>query len=600
MYKPDAPILTEDEALFIGENFRRTAWQAFVFILPFLRRHLGRLILVCLADIAIILLNFIPPWFGTYLIDRAFPQRDWRLAMFIISLMLATTLTVQVTTAIRKFIYSYVEIRIPLDLRAQIYRHIQKFRLDTIEATPVGEYLFRLAVDTDRVAHTIYRILPTATMLFQFALILAFSTYADPIITLFVVLFIIPWTLLFYWVTSISRVLDRRRLRLAEIRDSGIQQATSSFSLIKSFSNERLELHKNVVRAGAAQRVAVHGYLFLVPFELITQKILPYARQTTVFVYLAQKVVMGEMTLGMTVPLMSYLNRLNYPIERMVNFFNWVRQTMISVERIMHVLQTEPSIKDKPNALRISTLTGLVEVSGVTFSRPSLALKDINLKLEPGKKVAVVGPSGAGKSTLVSLLLRTNLPQSGHILIDGHDLSDLHLESYLRNIGIVMQDTFLFGGTLAENLRFVRPEANDEAILSVLSDVGLSDWVASLPTGLNEDLQSGSQLSVGQRQRIGIARALLLNPSLLILDEPTSALDASSEAEVMALLNKVGTDRAVLLVTHRLDTVINADEILVLNHGEIAERGSHEYLMLKMGLYSEMQRVYRQREKVPA
>ncbi|HMS56356.1 MAG TPA: ABC transporter ATP-binding protein [Fimbriimonadaceae bacterium] len=594
-FVPDAPLLTEEEALYVSANFRRSAWQAFLFIMPFLRPHLLRLILVCIADIAIIILNFIPPWYGTYLIDRAFPQRDWKMASTIIVLLLATTLLTQLLIAIRKFVYNYVEVRIPLDLRARMYRHIQRFKLETIDATPIGEVLFRLTVDTDRVAHTIYRILPTFTMLVQFALILGFSTYTDPVISLFVLLFIIPWTILFYWVTSISRVLDRRRLYLAEVRDSGIQQTASSFGLVKAFANERLERHKNVVRAGGAQRVAVHGYLFLVPFELVTQRILPYARQTTVFLYLSWKVVNGQMTLGTMVPLTTYLNRLNYPIERMVNFFNWVRQTMVSVERMMKILQTQPSIVDKPGAVRLTSVSGNVEVRDVTFQRQGQnpALSSVSLTLQPGKRVAIIGPSGAGKSTLVNLILRSNVPNQGAVLIDGVDVRDLEIESFLRRIGVVNQETFLFGGTLGDNLRFVKPEATDEELDTVLRSVGLGTFLDAQPNGLNQDLQSGTSLSIGQKQRIGIARSLLSDPRLLILDEPTSALDAASESEVMAVINRLSGDRAVLMVTHRLDTILDFDEIIVLELGRVAGRGTHSELMQTCPLYVELRQSYR-------
>lgn len=599
-FVPDAPPLTEEDALLLGSNFRRSAWQAFVFILPFLRPHLVRLGFVCLADIAIITLNFIPPWFGTYLIDRAFPQRDWRLASTLIALLIGTTLLTQLLIAIRKFVYNYVEVRIPLDLRARMYRRLQQFKPETTDATPVGELLFRLTVDTDRVAHTIYRILPTTTMLVQFLLVLGFSTYTDPLISLLVLVFIIPWTALFYWVTTISRVLDRRRLHLAEMRDAGIQQTASSFALIKSFGNERLERHKNVVRAGAAQRIAVHGYLFLVPFELVTQKLLPYARQTTVFLYLSWKVVNGQMTLGTTVPLTTYLNRLNYPIERMVNFFNWVRQTMVSVERIMQVLQARPLIVDRPGALRLTSVDGHVTLDAVSFARPGQepALKEVSLQLQPGKKVALVGPSGAGKSTLVSLLLRSIVPTSGSVLVEGNDLNDVAVETYLRALGLVTQDTFLFSGTLRDNLRFVRPDASDEELARALTSVGLAAFLAAQPEGLDQDLRSGTSLSVGQKQRLGIARCLLNDPKLLILDEPTSALDASSEAEIMAVLKRISVDRAVLLVTHRLDTILDADEIIVLDEGAVVARGTHEELMASAPLYQTLHMNYRTHAEV--
>lgn len=595
------PLLSEDESLRIGSDFRRSAWSAFLFCLPYLKPHLRRLVLVSLADICLVFLIAILPWYGTLLIDRAFPDHDVRLAITLVILFVITGIIAQGVTALRTYLYGYVELRIPFDLKTKLYRHVQRLSLNTIERTPVGEYMFRINTDTDRVAHTIYRIIPTFNMVVEFVLILAFSTYTDPLITVIVLAFLIPWTILFYWVTSISRVLDRRRLRCCEFRDSGIQEAASSFGQIKAFGNTRLERFRNGRRSVAAQRVAVHGYLFLVPFEWLTQKVLPYAKNAIVFVYLAKKVILGQMSLGMTVPLTAYLTRLNFPIERIVNFANWVRQTMISVERMMQILQTEPSIKDKHAAIRIERFSGRLRLNHVSYHRAgtSQQLHEISLTLEPGRKVAVVGPSGAGKSTLIATILRMIAPDSGAVLI--HDevqgenisLQDVALDTFLSQTACVVQETFVFGGTIAENLRFAKPDASDEEVIVALDKVGLLDWVLSMPDGIDQDISSGAMISIGQRQRLGIARAILAEPALLILDEPTSALDATTEAEIVKLLSEFGQGRAVLLVTHRLDTVVDADEILVFDRGHVVQRGTHYELGAVSGLYRDLLEAYR-------
>lgn len=605
---PQGQLLTEEESLRIGSDFRRSAWSAFLFCLPYLKPHLRRLILVSLADICLVFLIAIPPWYGTLLIDRAFPDHDVRLAITLVILFVITGIVAQGVTALRTYLYGYVELRIPFDLKTKLYRHVQRLSLNTIERTPVGEYMFRINTDTDRVAHTIYRIIPTFNMVVEFVLILAFSTYTDPLITLIVLAFLIPWTILFYWVTSISRVLDRRRLRCCEYRDSGIQEAASSFSQIKAFGNTRLERFKNGRRSVAAQRVAVHGYLFLVPFEWLTQKVLPYAKNAIVFVYLANKVILGQMSLGMTVPLTAYLTRLNFPIERIVNFANWVRQTMISVERMMQILQTEPSIKDKPDAIRVERFSGRLRLVDVSYHREGTAqqLNKISLHLEPGRKVAVVGPSGAGKSTLIATILRMIAPDRGQVLIHddvhGEDvgLQDVALDTFLAQVACVVQETFVFGGTIAENLRFAKPDASHEQVIDALDRVGLLEWAMALPDGIDQDLSSGSMISIGQRQRLGIARAILAEPALLILDEPTSALDATTEAEIVKLLSEFGEGRSVLLVTHRLDTVIDADEILVLDRGYVVQRGTHGELSSSPGLYRDLQDAYRSHQSEPA
>lgn len=590
---PDGQI-TEEEALAQGEDFYRNAWDAFKFTWPFMRPYYSKTLLVGLFDFCLVLLALVPPWIAKYLIDQAFPHKDWHLAWVLVFATIAVAFVTQVVTGARAFMWGYTEVRLPLDLRKRIYRHLQNLSITSIEARPVGQQLYRTTVDVDRLSHTLTRIVPSCFYFAEFTLLVTFASYVDPVITWIVLLFLIPWTILFWWVTTVGRELDRRRLWLAEMRDSAVQQGVSTFALIKSFAREKHEFHKFTRRTTAVQRVGVNGYIILVFFEFATQKVLPYAKSVTIFLYFARKVVLGSMSLGMTVPMTAYLTRLNFPLERIVNFGNWIRQIMISAERIMQVLQAEPAIKDLPNAKSVGRLKGHVSFQALTFERPAAGtvLKDIDLDLKPGTTTAIVGPSGAGKSTLVSMLLRLHLPTSGRILIDGKDLRAIKLESFLKQVGVVSQDTFIFGGTIAENLQLGKPRATETEMLEVLESVGLGPWLASLPEGLGTNLQEGGALSVGQKQRLGIARALLTGSNLMILDEPTSALDATTEREVMATLRSVTQGKTVLIVTHRLDSITYADEIVVLQDGQIVQRGTHEKLNSISGLYADMRSEY--------
>lgn len=596
LYEQPMPAgqISEDEALADGENFYRNSWQAFKFTWPFMRPYYSKTLLVGLFDFCLVLLGLVPPWIAKFLVDQAFPQKDWSMAWVLVAATISVALVTQMFTAARAFMWGYTEVRLPLDLRKKVYRHLQMLSITSIEARPIGQQLYRTTVDVDRLAHTLTRIVPSCFYFAEFTLLVTFASYVDPVITWIVLLFLIPWTILFWWVTTIGRELDRRRLWLAELRDSAVQQGVSTFALIKSFAREKHELHKYTRRTTAVQRVGINGYIILVFFEFATQKILPYAKQVTIFLYFARKVVLGDMTLGMTVPMTAYLTRLNFPLERIVNFGNWIRQIMISAERIMQVLQAEPAIKDLPKAPSLGKLKGNIKFDNMTFERPQLGavLKDINLELKPGTTTAIVGPSGAGKSTLVSMLLRLHVPASGRVLIDGKDLRTIKLESFLKQVGIVTQDTFIFGGTIAENLQLAKPRASESEMIRVLESVGLGEWLASLVDGIQTDLQEGSALSIGQKQRMGIARALLTGSNLMILDEPTSALDATTEREVMDTIRSVTKDKTVMIVTHRLDSITYAHEIVVLEKGAVVQRGNHADLNSQPGLYADMRKQY--------
>ncbi len=587
-------MISEREALDAGTNFRVHSFKAFLYVLRFLKPQLRRLLLVCFLDISIVLLNLSIPWLGKTVIDQVLPNRDWNAFWFIAAGVAGSLALVHVLTGTRTFLYNTTEHLLQMEIRQVMYSHLQKLSLETIESLPVGQQQFRIGTDSDRIAHMLVRILPTATMLVEFALIMITAIYVDPLLAGIVCLFLIPWTALFVYVTIYGRKLDRRRLRFCEMRDAGVLQAASSFFTIKSLGRQRREVLRNGVLSVALQRVANQGYLILVFFEFATQYLIPFLKRTTVFLYLAKKVVVGEMTLGMTVPMIAYLVRLTFPIERIVNFGCWIWQTMVSAERMMQILETEPSIKDKPGAEKVKDISGNVELNGISFDRHGLGrvLHNVDLSLTPGKRVAIVGPSGAGKSTLVGILLRLLDPNEGSVKFDGKDFRDLDRDSVLQRMGVVVQETFLFGGTLSQNLQIAKPHASVEEMESALDAAGLTPWYKTLPDGVDQDLDGGQALSAGQKQRIGIARAILANPRVLILDEPTSALDAQTEKEIMETIRRLTQDRATLMVTHRLDTVVDADEIVVLEFGKVIERGTHDQLLAKQGLYARMRRLF--------
>lgn len=271
-----------------------------------------------------------------------------------------------------------------------------------------------------------------------------------------------------------------------------------------------------------------------------------------------------------------------------------LQEGLTGFERFVEVMEIKPDIVDKENAIELKDVKGHIEFKDVSFSYTdgeNTVLENINMDIKPGKTVALVGPSGAGKTTLCHLIPRFYDINEGQILIDGIDIRDVKLESLRKNIGIVQQDVFLFTGTIKENIAYGDPTKSDEEIIEAAKKASIHDFIMSLPNGYDTFIgEKGVKLSGGQKQRISIARLFLKNPPILILDEATSALDNQTEIIIQKSLEKLAEGRTALVIAHRLSTIKNADEIIVLTNDGIVERGSHEELLAKNGLYSELYR----------
>jgi len=289
---------------------------------------------------------------------------------------------------------------------------------------------------------------------------------------------------------------------------------------------------------------------------------------------------------------LGYQGMLFGPVISLVTINATIQNVMAAVERIMDTLDTVPDIKDKPTAKSPAYIEGKVEFRRADFAyEPGQpVLEDITFVAEPGKMVALVGPSGGGKSTLVNLIPRFYDPTSGEVLVDDIDLRDMRGSTLRRNIGMVLQETFLFHGTLRENIKYGKPEATDEEVLQAAIAANAHDFIMEFPDGYETEVgERGVRLSGGQRQRISIARAILRNPRILILDEATSALDSESEFLIQQALGELMKGRTSFVIAHRLSTVMNADLILVLDEGRIVERGVHAELATKPdGLYAHL------------
>lgn len=593
--RPPKVVLTEQEATDAALQKPRSEREIFFHFLVYMRPYWRKMALILFANLVIVTISVIPPWFGKYLIDDAFPNKNWGLFYAIFTAMILMDLFQRIIWTMNNILNSYVDMRVALDLRAHFFRHLLRLSMTFIHNRPVGEHMYRTTADVDAMVDMITDVLPNCIRaLYEFGLILLFTAFIDPLITVLVLLYMIPYTTLAYRFATIRRNLDREAREKWQKRDAGLQEGIAGIALIKSFGRRRYEVRRYMHLNLEGQRVGIRQYFVGLLQGQFIGNLLPWAKGTLLWLYFTRKVIVGELTFGMVWPMLDYMNRLTYPIQVIVDNFNRIRLTMIPAERLFQTLDVAPAVVEKPNARRMPPLTGHVAFEDVSFryeaNRP--VLSDIDFRIEPGRKVAFVGPSGAGKSTIVNLLLRLHDPNEGRVLVDGHDLRDIHLDSFQKQVGLVMQETYLFGGTIRDNLLFTNPYATQEELDQAARLSGLYEWVQTQPNGYDQDLREGASLSVGQKQRLGIARAILRNPRLLILDEPTSSLDSKTEEMVVETLREASKGRTTVIVSHRLNTVIDADEIVVMEQGRIVQRGRHTDLVEVPGVYRELYHLY--------
>jgi len=326
-------------------------------------------------------------------------------------------------------------------------------------------------------------------------------------------------------------------------------------------------------------------------FMMPTVEILTSLAFALVLIFGGFQVLEGRIGVGVLLAFMLYIQRFFAPVIELVMLYTELQRAMASGVRIFELIDVMPELQDRPDAVTLPQISGEVHFRNVKFGyTPGKdVLKNINLRINPGETVAIVGRTGAGKSSLTSLIARFYDVTEGEVLIDGHNVKSVTQESLRRQIGIVPQDPFLFSGTIRENIQYGRLDAGQEDIIAAARTAGANDFIQRLEKGYDTPVgERGGNLSTGQRQLICLGRAILANPRIIILDEATSSVDSNTERIMQASLNQIARGRTCIIIAHRLSTVTDADRIIVLDHGEIIETGSHKDLMKNKGLYCRM------------
>ena len=532
-----------------------------------------------------------PPFLSKYAVDDGIRRHDLEALWWIVGAFLFAGLANWGMSYVQTYLTGWVGERILADLRNKLFGHLQRLSLGFFERTRAGVIISRLTNDvealdllvTDGVTTLVQSTLTlvgTAILLFVLDWRLALATLA-----------VIPFLIL---ATVIFRVRSTRAYRAVRER-LGLVTATlaediAGMRMVQAFTREQQNTRNfravsERYRDSNMETVVLNGWYF--PFVDLLSSI----ALAVVLGYGGHLYFNGDVTIGTLFAFMLYVQNFFDPVQQLSQLYNTFLSATAALDKIMDVLDEEPEVLDAPGAEPLPEVQGHVRFEDVRFSYGTgpEVLHGLDLDVPPGTTVALVGHTGAGKSTIAKLLARFYDPTGGRITIDGHDLRDVTQESLRRQLGIVPQEGFLFAGTVTENIAFGRPDATPDEVVRAAQAVGAHEFIMRLEDGYETQLQErGSRLSLGQRQLVALARALLADPRILILDEATSSVDIGTERKIEQALRLLLAGRTAFIIAHRLSTIRDADLIVVLEHGQIVEQGSHDELLQRRGLYTSL------------
>ncbi|MBW3624466.1 MAG: ABC transporter ATP-binding protein/permease, partial [Armatimonadetes bacterium] len=554
-----------------------------------------------LLSVGLTLLELTPPLLFALLIDRALtpgrlPTSERYSTLWMLVGILAAVYVVRAfMTGARTLTIGWLSQRIMFDVRTEMFEHLQKLSLAFYDKRSLGSIMSRVTNDTSVINGFVATTMPEFLLIvIKLVLIGVILFTRNTFLAVLVLLPALPLAWMSRWFRRTIRPVWRKYWQQQARISTVLASSINGVRVVKGFAQEQRENRRFRSRMHDFLRVNMRTIrIRMIYFPAVA--LVSAVGSIIIWVVGAPMVIQGALTIGELTLFMSYMWSFYQPIGQLAEIQNTIQQTATAAERVFEVLDIEPEIRDRADAKDLPRIDGHIKFENVHFRYESqepgeYVLKDINLEAHPGELIGLVGHSGSGKSTLVNLLQRFYDVTDGSITIDGHDVRDVRLKSLRQQTGIVLQEAFLFSGTIAENIAYGRPDATREEIVAAAKAANAHRFIVRFPDGYDTEVgERGVRLSGGEKQRISIARAILNNPRLMILDEATSAVDTETEQLIQEALDRVMQDRTVFAIAHRLSTLKNASKLIVMDKGQIAEVGTHEELMEKEdGIYRKL------------
>ncbi len=557
-------------------------------LLSYVKPYKKYVVLAILLNIVVAVFGPLRPYLTKIAIDDSIKNKDYHGLMLITFALIATLIFQAVVQYFLTYYTEYMGQKIIYDIRTKLFTHIQKLALKFFDKTPIGRIVTRVTNDVE-----------SLNEMFSSGIVMVFSDLFI-IIWIFLFMFLMDWQLslvtlsvlpILFYGTFLFRKKVRDsyrdvRFHLARL-NSYMQEHVTGMNVVQIFNKEKRELKRfsgiNKDHTEANIKSIFYYAVFFPSVEFLSSIAL-----ALIIWYGGGQVVQSYMSIGVLFAFIQYTEMFFRPIRDLSEKYNIMQTAMASSERIFKLLDDDTFVKQPDNPVSLNKIRGKVEFKDVWFAydKENYVLKNVSFSIEPGETVAIVGATGAGKTSLINILTRFYDIAKGEILLDGINIKNVDKRELRRHISIVLQDVFLFSGTIKSNISLNNPLVTDEMIISAAKNVGADKFISALPDKYNEVVkEKGATLSVGQKQLLSFARALAYDPQILILDEATSSIDTETEIIIQNAIEKLLAGRTAIVIAHRLSTIQNADKILVMHKGELREMGTHQELLAKRGIY---------------